>query len=167
MKTQFNLNNKHIYLVRHGLSTLNKRGYGRKKLTADLLPQGVVEAGKVAQYLKSIPGSYNVSSDIPRCKQTAEIITRITGKLFHYDKRLTEYYHETFTDFKKRVINFLEDLPNVSEKNIIICTHAAVIVAIKYLIIENKVIFKNLSDEPLEGEVVIIKNREFEKISFS
>lgn len=136
-------------------------------MTADLLPQGVIEAEKAARYLKTVPDSYNVSSDLPRCKQTAEIITRITGKSFHYDKRLTEYYHEAFTDFKKRVIAFLEGLSLIPENNIIICTHAAVIVAIKYLIIEHKVIFKNLSDEPLEGEIVVIKNKEFERISFS
>ena len=61
--------------------------------------------------------------------------------------------------FKKRVIAFLEGLSLIPENNIIICTHAAVIVAIKYLIIEHKVIFKNLSDEPLEGEIVVIKIR--------
>lgn len=167
MKTPLKLNNKTLFLVRHGLSTLNKRGYGRKKLTANLLPQGVIESEKVALYLKSIPDSYNISSEIPRCKQTAEIITRITGKSFHFDKRLTEFYHETFTDFKKRITSFLEDLSLIAEKNIIICTHAAVIVAIKYLITENKFIFKNLSDEPLEGEVIVVKNKSFEKVSFS
>lgn len=163
MKVSFNLNNKNIYLVRHGLSTLNKRGYGRKKLTADLLPQGEIESEKAAEYLKNISASYNISSPLPRCKQTAEIITRITGKSFHYDERLTEFYHETFTDFKKRVISFLGDLSSVSEKNIIICTHAAVIVVIRYLLIEGKVIFKNLSDEPLEGEIITIKNNKYEK----
>lgn len=164
MKIQFNLNDKNIYLVRHGLSTLNKRGYGRKKLTADLLPQGIIESEKAAHYLKNIPDSYNLSSEIPRCKQTAEIITRITGKSFHFDKRLTEFYHETFTDFKKRIIDFLENLSTVPEENIIICTHAAVIVAIKYLLLEDKFIFKNLSDEPLEGEIIVIKNKKHKKI---
>ncbi|MBI4973443.1 histidine phosphatase family protein [Candidatus Roizmanbacteria bacterium] len=157
MKTVLKLDNKTLFLVRHGLSTLNKRGYGRKKLTADLLPQGIIDAEKAAGYLKNIHDSHNFSSDIPRCKQTAEIISRITGKLFHYDKRLTEFYHETFTDFKKRIINFLEELPAVSESNIIICTHAAVVVAIKYLITEDKFIRMDLADEPLEGEIVILK----------
>jgi len=167
MKPRLVLNNKNIYLVRHGLSTLSKWGYGKRKLTADLLPQGEIAVRKIARYLKGVPASYNASSDLARCRQTTEIISRITGKSFYYDKRLTDFHHETFTDFKKRISGFLEDISSVNKKNVIICTHAAVIAAMKHFITENKFIYKDRFDYPKEGELVIIKSKEYKKINFN
>lgn len=167
MKTPSTPNNKNIYLVRHGLATLSKWGYGRKKLTADLLPQGEIAIERIAGYLKDIPNSYNISSDLPRCKHTAEIISRITGKSFCFDKRLTEYYHETFTDLKTRVFDLLEDLSTRPEKNVIICTHGSVIAAIKHLIIENKFVRTHYLDYPKTGELAIIQNKEYREIDFN
>ena len=166
MKT-YPLHNKTIYLLRHGLATTSKWGYGRRKMTADLLPQGEQVVEKIANYCKGIPDSYNVSSDIPRCRHTAEIISLATGKSFSFDKRLTEYYRESFADLKKRVARFLEEALLVKEKNIIICTHGSVIAAMIHLIIKGEFVFRDRLDYPKEGELVVIKgNREIKNISF-
>lgn len=160
------IQNKTLYLVRHGLSTLSKRGYGRRKLTAGLLPQGAAAIEKIASYLKDTPFSYNVSSDLPRCRQTAGIITNITGKPFVYDKRLTEFYHESFTDFKARIADFLEYISTVPEEYIIICSHAAVIAGITDLTIKGSFTYKKNYDDPLEGELVVLDKGGYRKIRF-
>ena len=167
MKNLYLPTHKTIYLVRHGLSTLSKHGYGKRKLTADLLPQGEPAVERIARYLEDVPESLNISSDLPRCRHTAAIITRITGKLFTFDKRLSEYYHETFTEFKSRIYDVLKDLSAAPEQNLIICTHGSVIAGITYFIMEHKFIYKNLYDYPKEGELLLIQNQKSRKLSFN
>lgn len=159
--------NKHIYLVRHGLATLDPQGYGDRKLTAGLIPGGVRAIGHIARFLKDVPASFNVSSDVPRCRETAAIITRITGKVFIFDKRLTEFHRETFAEFLTRVESFTRDLSRIPQDNIVVCSHSAVITGIKDLLTKGAFAYEKEYDYPKEGELVIVHKGESRTLNFN
>ena len=158
---------KTFYLVRHGLATHSKYGYGKRKLTAPMLPEGRVAINKLAVELKKVGESVNISSEIIRCRETSAIITEITGKIFTYDKRLNEDYHETIKEIRERVQSFLNMAITFPQQNIIICTHGAIIAAIKNLLIHNTFVTNQLHDFPQTGELVIIKDKTVKTINFN
>jgi broad specificity phosphatase PhoE len=155
------------YILRHALSTYSKHGYGEEILTAQILPQETAPYKKMAQYLKSVENSSNYSSEIIRCRQTAEIISKETGKLFIIDKRLNEYHQETFIQLRRRVSDWLTDVQKDPKENVIVCTHGAVIAVLKQLIIEGVSDEDHQLDYPQCGELLIIKNKELELINFN
>jgi len=159
--------NKNLYLFRHSLATKSTRGYGKKILSADILPEGIASIKKLALFLKDITDTEFFSSKIKRCRQTTKIITKITHKKFQFDRRLNEYYHERFSDFKNRVKDFLESLVTSDHQNIVVCTHGMVIAGIKHFILENKFIWKNKLDYPQTGELVILENKTIRLINFN
>ncbi len=165
MKTFQNATNKKIYLVRHGLSTRSKFGYGKKKLTARLLPEGKKEIEIIAKYLSEVSDSYNVSSPIRRCRESAEIISAATGKTFVFDKRLSEIHKESFNEFKNRVQQFIGSLASIKESSIIVCTHAAVIASIKHLLTEGTFTLSDKNDYTKEGELAIVSNGEWKIVN--
>lgn len=158
---------KHIYLVRHGLATLDPSGYGERRMTAGLLPEGAGAIKRIAARLKDVPPSYNVSSPVPRCRETAEIITRVTGKQFVFDDRLTELYQEPFTSFSARVRAFTDELSGRAEEHIVICTHSAVIAGITQFLLGGSFAFQEEYDDPREGELVIVENNTSRTVSFN
>lgn len=160
-------NSKTFYLVRHGIATYSKRGYGKRKLTAPILPEAIPLIKKLAHHLHSIPESHNVSSEIIRCRQTSQIITQITGKTFIFDKRLNEDYHETVAEVRVRVESFLKEMELISQHHIIICTHGAIIAAIKNLLIHKKFVTRMLLDYPQPGELLIIEGMNVRTINFN
>ncbi len=157
---------KNFYLFRHALATKSARGYGRKILTAEILAEGIPSIKNLAEYLKNIHDSIYFSSDVLRCRQTTEIIIRYIHKKPIYDKRLNEFYRETFTSFKERVKEFLREISKSRSKNIFICTHGIVIASFKHFLLENKFTFNNRHDFPKVGELLIIKNNSVKKIEF-
>src|SRR5689334_8674552 len=98
------------YIFRHGRAVRPGEHYGNKILTAPLLSEYKEPVKRLAEFLKSIPQSRNFSSEIVRCRQTAEIITQVTGKEFIFDSRLNEFYHEEFDILVKRAKLFLEEI---------------------------------------------------------
>lgn len=161
--------NKTIYLLRHGLATHSKHGYGRKIIDATLLPEGIASTKKIAEYLKDKATDYNVSSEFIRCRETAEIIESITGKKFIFDKRLNENWNnssETFEEFKKRMLDFVDEIRKSPYENILICTHGRVIAAIKNYIIIKEFNKSMVSDFPDCGTLAILKEKSFEVIDF-
>lgn len=155
------------YLFRHALATHSTNGYGEQILTAKILPEAIPPIKKMAAYLTHIPDSFNLSSELTRCVQTAQIITKITGKKFITDPRLNEYYQNTFAEFKDRVIDFLQSLNQNNSAQILICTHGAVIAAIKHLLLSGNFFQSQLNDYPECGQLLIIKNKKTKLLDFN
>ena len=158
---------KTFYLVRHGLATFSLHGYGKRKLTAPLLPEGITAIKKLAVELKNVGESANISSEIIRCRETSAIIAEITGKEFSFDKRLNEEYHETIKEIRDRVQSLLDEVVALPQSNIILCTHGAIIAAIKNLLIKNKFVTSQQHDFPQTGELVIINDKTVNTINFN
>lgn len=158
---------KTFYLVRHGLATHSKRGYGMRKLTTALLPEGRPAIQRLAEALMGVEDSINISSEIIRCRETSAIITEITGKGFIFDKRLNEDYHETIGQIRDRVVSFMNEVNAYPQKNIIVCTHGVIIAAIKNLLLTGTFVTSQLADHPLTGELMIIDDRNIKSISFN
>ena len=156
-----------IYLMRHGLATHSTTGYGDTILTATILPEAIPVVKKIAEYLKDKPTNANFSSEFLRCKQTAKIVTDITNKQFEFDKRLNEFYDETFLQFKERLQNFIEDLEQKNVPHVLICTHGAVIAGLKHLLLRNTVLEENLLDFALPNVLTTIENGKIHEIDFS
>jgi len=159
----------HRFLIfRHGLATHSPNGYGDEILTAGLLDEGIPAIEKLAQFLKGVAGDFRYSSEVPRCRQTAAIVTKITGKDFTFDARLNEYHQEPFLQFVERVENFLEDIIEKADRyktqrvntqepvTIWLCTHGAVIAAAKHLLLEGEHTQENELDYTQPGELLEI-----------
>lgn len=159
--------NKTFYIFRHGLATKSLLGYGNKIVTAELLPEGKPPIEKIGKYLKNITTQYNVRSEFIRCQQTAAIVTKETGKEFATDKRLNEYHNESFGELRNRVKDFLQDIEKSDNTDILICTHGAVIAALKNLITKNSFTVLQLFDYPKTGTLVSIKNGKIETLDFN
>lgn len=160
--------NQTYYIFRHGKAIADGEEYGDKILSASLLPESVPVIKRVAEFLKTVPESKNFSSEILRCKQTAEIVTSIIGKQFTFDRRLNEFYQESFTELSKRVELFLEEVCYSENGPFVICTHGAVISAMKHLILTKTYTLSDLYDYIQPGEMLIIKaNKEIEILNFN
>lgn len=170
------------YIFRHGETHTTKTGeeYGATIVTAEILPEGIPVIKRLANYLKDIPTDFNVRSEFARVKQTAEIISEITGKKFQKDKRLNDVmlppdsvnpkdypFIETYNDITKRVNGFLQDLDKKGYKNVLIGTHGGIIAAIKHLLIENKFEGDDLYDFPRPGVLTIIREGKIQEIDFN
>ncbi|MBI2430813.1 MAG: histidine phosphatase family protein [Candidatus Levybacteria bacterium] len=161
------MSNKTFYIFRHGLATKSLFGYGDKIVTAELLAEGKPPIEKMANYLKKIPSQFNVCSEFVRCRQTAAIVTKKTGKKFTFDKRLNEYNEESFNDLRDRVKDFLQYIEKSNYQSVLICTHGAVIAAIKNLVLRNKFTLFQLYDYPKTGVLLVIKDGKIEEIDFN
>lgn len=162
--------NKTFYLVRHGLATKSLFGYGNNIFAATLLPDHTAPIKRIGSFLAKIPTDYNASSEFPRCRQTADIISKKTGRQFFFDNRLNEYHpksREPFSVFNDRLKNFLGEIKSKKEKHILIVTHGAVIAGLKHLILSNRFWRIHLFDFPKTGSLVIIKNGETETLDFN
>lgn len=169
----------HIYLVRHGIATHSTTGYGDQVLTAQLLPEAYPVIHRLGKHLRSVPSQVNFGSTVLRCRQTVEIITEETGKLFRFDPRLSEYHQETFEEFAGRTRECLvellaeadevavkKQLPNFSA-SIIICTHGAVIASVKNLLLKDQFLIEDELDYTHPGQLLHIFNRTTELIDFN
>lgn len=156
------------YILRHGLATHSMNGYGDKILSAPLLPEAVPAIERMSAYLAKVPVSSNWSSTLIRCIQTTEIVRRITGKVFIPDKRLNEFYQETFSRFYGRVSSWFKEVNTSQSKNILVCTHGVVIAALKQILLTGDFSeAANLLDYPGCGQLVVIKERKIELFDFN
>ena len=127
----------------------NPRYQGRKDLS--LNEKGITQAKDVAQKLKEIKFDKVFCSPLKRAKETCEIISddnivfddriieRDFGELTGKTKRDFDYagfwnlsgkqdYNgaETIKDVEKRVFNFLDELKNDKDKNILVVAHSGI-----------------------------------------
>jgi broad specificity phosphatase PhoE len=145
-----------LYIIRHGMAVYPHQGYGSRILTAELLPEGIPPIERIARYLEHVPSEYQACSEVLRCRQTAAIITEATGKEFVVDPRLREYYQETFEQLAARVKSFCDDLIAANYRNAMICTHGAVIAALKHYLIDGELSRRHETDYPQTGQLLII-----------
>src|SRR5579885_1526752 len=101
-----------FYIFRHGETVGSRRGgfYGVHYFNAKVLDEGLEPIEKMGKYLKRFKPDLFISSKFKRCRQTAQIISDITGVPFDTDKRLNERGLERRSDVRRRVRSFLEDL---------------------------------------------------------
>lgn len=157
-----------FYIFRHGATFFSESDtpYGDQALTAQILPDAHIAIEKLAKYLADVPTDKNFRSAVSRCAQTTQIITAITGREFEVDQRLTEYYQETFDQLRERVASFIQEMEISGYRDIWICTHGAVMSAMKHLLLTKKYELADLMDYPKTGVLWIIKDGQVEEISF-
>lgn len=163
----YQLEDKTLYLFRHAKATGSDVGYGDKIVTATIVPEGIPPIERMAEYLRAVEGSANYSSEFIRCRQTAQIVTRITKKEFTTDKRLNEYYEESFGAFGARVNAFLESLSSARESSVLLCTHGMVIAAVKHMILEGRFMEADKLDYPKTGELWVVNDARVRAIDFN
>lgn len=158
-----------FYIFRHGETFATKAGtgYGDQILTAGILEEGRPTIEKMARYLKNIPTDYNVSSEINRCKQTSEIVSKITGKQFVFDERLNEVYMETFQNVTDRLNSLLSEIKAQNYNRILICTHGAIIGTLLGFFTDQKFEEQDLFNFPPPGVLTIVKENQIEQINFN
>lgn len=160
--------NNTLYLFRHGLATTSTQGYGDQIKSAGLLPEGVQQARRIGEFLKGIHSDTFYSSTYPRCTQTSDIISTITDITYQTDKRLNEYNEISFEDFVTNLRSFLHEISQKEAQNILICTHAADIIALKKLIFNEDLNVEDiLSNDPPTGVLQIIHKTSLKEMDFN
>lgn len=144
------------YLFRHALATENKGGYGDEILSAQILPVGIPPTERMAEYIQHLPKTVNWSSELLRCTQTTNIITKITGRIFVTDARLNEYYNESFDALRKRIRSWYDEIVASHPSAVLVCTHGVVIAGLKHLILEGEFLKSQVLDYPKCGELLVI-----------
>jgi len=163
------LKNKTFYIVRHGetFASKNNVDYGEMQFSAEILDEGLPAIRKIGEFLKSVNNSKNYTSELLRCRQTSNIIYQISGKIFQPLDLLNEYLEPDFKTFKKRIQKLILTLEMDENEIFILCTHGAVISALKYLLTKRKYEIENLLDYPRTGTVLIIKNGKDKLMDFN
>jgi broad specificity phosphatase PhoE len=147
-----------LYIFRHGMAVHPNEGYGSRVLTAELLPEGIPPIQRLARHLLHAPSNYQVCSEVLRCRQTAAIVTEATGKPFVIDPRLREYHQETFDELAERTKDFCDELERSSYENAMICTHGAVIAALKHYLTEGFFDRRHETDYIQTGQLLVIND---------
>lgn len=162
-----------LYIFRHG-DTKNTKSFisrfTKKKNTSDLpiLPEGKEALIKIGEYLKNIKTDANFTSPYLRCKQSSDIVGKVSGKKFSIDSRIEELEGKIdFSVFRKKVASFLEDLHSQNYSAVAICTHGAVISALKHLEVDGNLHFFQVLSYPIPGKLTIIKNKKAEEKNFN
>jgi broad specificity phosphatase PhoE len=161
--------NTDFYIFRHGqtFATQAGTGYGIRVFSAPILPQGIPALKKLGEHLASIPTDYQTTSAIKMCVQTTDIVSGITGRPFTKDKRLNEYFLETFSHFRRRMEDVLHDIEQKRYKRVAICTHGAGIATLTGLLTKKKVQPSDLFLFPEPGRLLVIKNGNLQEINFN
>lgn len=147
-----------FYIFRHGMAVHPNESYGSRILTAELLPEGIPPIQRLARYLVHVSSDYQVCSEVLRCRQTAAIVTEATGKEFLIDPRLKEYYQESFDDLAERTRSFYEEIQQSGYQNVMICTHGAVIAALKHYLTEGQFTRRHETDYIQTGQLLLIRD---------
>lgn len=167
------------YIFRHGETFVTKRGktgyglgvfaYGFKIYSAPILEEGKPALYKMGEFLKGKPMDAGFSSPLLRCKQTADIITEVTGQEFIFDKRLREFFMESFGSLIGRLQSLLKEIDEKNYESVAICTHAGVIAALISMIIYDKKVPSqfDLLHYPMPGVLTIITDKNLQEINFN
>jgi len=159
---------KTYYIFRHGqtFATVRNSGYGLRRLSAGIVDSARPTIIKMADFLKTVPTDLNLTSPIPRCEQTAQIITLETGKKFTTDWRLTEMM-EPVAILRWRVNSLIKQIEKSEFETTLICTHGAVIAALVSLLTKHKFGANDLLDYPPPGILIKIQNGKVEEYDFN
>lgn len=134
-----------------------------------ILAKGIPALERIGNYLKNIPTDANFCSPYLRCTDSAKIIGTVAKKKYVSDERLRELEKngEKFSEFYKRVSDFLKEIDKKNYSAVSICTHGAVIAAIKHLKTSGKFYFFQILDFPKPGNLLVIKNGKVEDLDFN
>jgi broad specificity phosphatase PhoE/uncharacterized protein YerC len=141
-----------LYLVRHGDTDLNDENIVHGWTKQSLNDKGIEQAHKAAESLKDKDITHIVSSDLPRAKQTANIISKETGVPVTFDQNLRTWdagdfdgtkkhdefkryaeakedvtppgSSESFGQFKDRAINAISGIHANNPGNTVVVTHS-------------------------------------------
>ena len=177
-----------IYLLRH-CDYENPRQILPGRLPLELSESGKKRAGQLKEIFKDKNISRIYSSEVLRCKQTAEIIA--AGKIpIIFDKRLLETHSayqgyweldfdhffkhmanlggETIADIQARTTDFYEEIKKnlKADENIIICSHGDPLQAI-FAHVYNLKFSKDKQHLPEAKEFGWLKRGEFFKINLN
>lgn len=163
------------YIFRHGdtIETDNPLirflGHRSDSRYIDIQPKATHALERIGNYLKAITMDVNFTSPYPRCINSALIVSKITNTVFKLDDRLTEIEKngETISELETRVKSFLDEIDKKNYFSVVICTHGAVIAAIKHLVTSNNFFFFNIWDYPQPGHLIIIKEGKISQINFN
>lgn len=148
------------YIFRHGLATRSRTGYGDQILTAELLPEGIPPIERLAAHMTAYPYDIGLRSELIRCQQTAEIVSRVTGHPFAADARLNEPIQEPFDSMRERVRAFIAEYAASPYRHLWICTHGAIIAALKHLLTRGEFTQPSQNDYTQPGELLIVRGPE-------
>lgn len=133
-----------------------------------ILPKGFPALERIGNFLKNVPTDANFCSPYLRCSDSAKIVGTIAKKKYITDERIREMENgEGFSSLFRRVKDFLDEMDQKNYSAVSICTHGAVIAAIKHLETNGKFFFFQVIDYPRPGNLVIIKDRKVENIDFN
>jgi len=157
------------YIFRHGETMYSKDlvPYPKNSRSIKILSESIPTLEKIAKYLKKTKPDICISSEYIRCRQSTEIISKISGLNFEKNPRLNEYSQESFKEFKKRVKRFIYDLEEKRYKTVVICTHGAVIAGIKNYLNKDSFTQNDLTDYPKTGVILCIEGDKIEEIVFN
>lgn len=141
-----------IYFTRHGQTNFNLLNLCNDDPTIDvhLTKEGILQARKAKEDLKEVKFDLVITSELPRTKETALIITEDYQTIFHTDSRIndrktgfegksvSDFFKaiksdmlnmkidggESFQEEKKRVFAFLKELKSCKNKNILVVSHS-------------------------------------------
>lgn len=157
------------YIFRHGetFSTRDGIPYGDRQFEAEILPQGVPAIKRLAEHLKATHFDYYYTSELLRCLQTSQVVASALGVEFEKNKLLNEMLEPTFEEFRERVQNFINETEGREHKTYLLCTHGAVISALKHLLVFGKYEKENLLDYPIPGTLMVINSSGSEIVDFN
>lgn len=157
------------YIFRHGQTKYSKYHlpYPKDNRFVEILPEGKEVIERLGKYLKKIKSQKNFSSEYYRCRQTTEIVGKFSDLKFNKDKRLNEKSGESFNDFKTRVKDFVEEIEKKNYDSVVICTHGAVIAAMRKLLLGKGLRISNLPFYPKTGILMIVRGKEIEYVDFN
>jgi broad specificity phosphatase PhoE len=164
-----------LYIFRHGDTKISGSlvakifSHHGDTHTMPILPKSIPTLKKIGKYLKNIPTDVNFCSPYLRCVDSAKIAGTIAGKIYRADERIREFKEkgEKFSSFRKRVADFLEEIDKKGYSAVSICTHGAVIAALKHLKTHGNFFFFQVLDFPKPGNLIIIKNGEVNMVNFN
>ncbi len=163
-----------FYIFRHGdtintggINRLLKKGGGPRDLP--ILPKSKYALEKIGEYLKDIKTDANFTSPYLRCRESSEIVGKISKKEFIVDERIRELRDDIhgFVHFKKRVREFLKEIEEKGYSSVAICTHGAIIVAIKHIVRDGYFFYFQGIDFPSPGKLMILKGKKVRIIDFN
>jgi broad specificity phosphatase PhoE len=159
-----------LYIFRHGNTKRTERSFkGGGSRNLPILEMGVPALENIGKFLKSVPLEANFTSPYRRCVESAKIVGKITGEKYTEDERLCEYLvnKERFSTFRKKIISFLDEIDKKNYSAVSICTHGAIIAAMKHLRLSGKFNLFQAPDYPTPGNLVVIKDGEVKTINFN
>lgn len=167
------MKNKTFYILRHAETQMTKTHIeypiGQKNWEFPILEEGRPAIKKLANFLKNKNIQSFYTSEFKRTQVTSKIVSEIINVKPQPVNLFNEYekYTEDFDEVDTRTDQATEFLMHDQAERIAVCTHGSIIAALRYKILDKKFTEANIKDYTLPGELIIIKDKKEEVISFN